>query len=207
MKNIPLFTSEYGLATLILEEIPTKGLGFIIIRSTDNLSGLLSDGVKFCHMCGAETVYATAEAPIPGYPLAYEILEFSAKKNQLPAPIGDLKLVPITAENQDTLLSYYEEAFRNVQGSGQYSKETQDGFLAYVGEKLVGIGAISEGKLEVIATLEPGMGYALATHLLAKIPEEIITLEVSSTNEKALNLYKKLKFSQTAVLKTYHKIQ
>ncbi len=206
MKNIPLFTSEYGVATLILEEIPTKGAGFVLVRSTDNLAGLLADGAKFCRMCGAGVVYGTGEGDFSGYPLAYGLLEFSAIKHQLPKPDGKVKLVAVDDSSGALFLQMYDQIFAGQVGIGTPKLEEGTGYLAYAGEKLVGIGQISPGRLEVIGSLKKGMGFSIAIALLSKISEEIITLQVCSLNETAIKLYEKLGFTEKGKMGDYYQI-
>ena len=56
MKNIPLFTSSYGLATLILKEISWNGRAYVLIRSVwnDQTAALLEECRGFCRAAGAE---------------------------------------------------------------------------------------------------------------------------------------------------------
>lgn len=206
MKNIPLFTSEYGVATLILEEIPTKQAGFVLVRSTDNLAGLLADGAKFCRMCGAEVVYGTGDFDFFDYQLAYELLEFSAEKHQLPKPDGKMKLVAVDDSNASPFLQKYDQIFAGQVGIGAPKLEEGIGYLVYEGEEWVGIGQIAPGRLEVIGSLKRGMGYDIAAALLAGISAEIITLQVCSLNETAIKLYEKLGFQQGNVMSQYYEI-
>ena len=54
MKDIDLFTTEYGIASLILKEIPYKGEAYIRLRETQQPELLLQECVRFCRRCGAE---------------------------------------------------------------------------------------------------------------------------------------------------------
>ena len=63
MKNIPVFTSSYGIATLILREIPWNRTAYVLIRSVwnDQKAALLEDCKGFCRAVGAEEIYASWE--------------------------------------------------------------------------------------------------------------------------------------------------
>ena len=60
MKNIPMFTTPYGIATLILREIPWSGNGYVLIRSAweGQTAALLEECRGFCRAVGAERIYA-----------------------------------------------------------------------------------------------------------------------------------------------------
>ena len=56
MKNIPMFTSAYGIATLILREIPWSGSAYVLVRSVwnDQTAALLEECRGFCRAVGAK---------------------------------------------------------------------------------------------------------------------------------------------------------
>ena len=58
MKDFPMFTTEYGVASLLLKEIPYKETAYIIIRSSQEPEELLKECISFCRMVGAEKIYA-----------------------------------------------------------------------------------------------------------------------------------------------------
>ena len=41
MKDFPVFTTEYGIASLVLKEIPYKEEGYITLRASDTPEELL----------------------------------------------------------------------------------------------------------------------------------------------------------------------
>ena len=53
MKDIPVFTTENGAASLILGEIPYRGQAYIRIQDSLEPESLLKECVSFCRMCGA----------------------------------------------------------------------------------------------------------------------------------------------------------
>ena len=63
MKNIPMFTTENGVASLILQEIPYRREAYVHIRSTAAPEAFFRECVDFCKMAGAEKIYLT------GHPL------------------------------------------------------------------------------------------------------------------------------------------
>jgi hypothetical protein len=59
MRDFPVFNTEYGVASLVLKEIPYQGVAYIVVRDTLEPEKLLKECVDFCRVCGAEAVYAT----------------------------------------------------------------------------------------------------------------------------------------------------
>ena len=58
MKDIPLFTTQYGIASLALQQIPHRSEAYVTIRQAEQPEELLRECVRFCRMCGAERVFA-----------------------------------------------------------------------------------------------------------------------------------------------------
>ena len=56
MRDIPVFTTEYGVASLVLREIPYRQEAYISIQSSLQPEELLAECVSFCRACGAEKV-------------------------------------------------------------------------------------------------------------------------------------------------------
>ena len=56
MKDFPMFTTEFGIASLILREIPYRGEAFILIQDTQQPEELLAVCISFCQICGAEKI-------------------------------------------------------------------------------------------------------------------------------------------------------
>ena len=69
MKDFPMFTTEFGIASLILREIPYRGEAFILIQDTQQPEELLAECISFCRICGAEKIYARGHEIVERYPL------------------------------------------------------------------------------------------------------------------------------------------
>ena len=69
MKDFPMFTTEFGVASLILHEIPYRGEAFILIQDTRQPEELLAECVSFCRICGAEKIYVRGHEIAEKYPL------------------------------------------------------------------------------------------------------------------------------------------
>ena len=72
--------------------------------------------------------------------------------------------------------------------------------------KLLGIGWLEGSKVLAVAATEKGMGETVMHTLLSVTEEETVTLEVASTNERAISLYQKLGFLTTAEKTRWHRV-
>ena len=77
MRDFPLFTTEYGVVSLLLKEIPYKQTAYIRIREVQEgfFGEDLKECVAFCRMCGAEKIYATGHETLEGYPLHTAVVQ------------------------------------------------------------------------------------------------------------------------------------
>ena len=73
MNDIPMFTTEYGVASLVLKEIPYRKQAHIKLISTQEPEKLLRECVGFCCACGAEYISATGDACLEKYPLVTQM--------------------------------------------------------------------------------------------------------------------------------------
>lgn len=215
MKDIPVFTGSHGIATLVLKEIPWSGCGYVIVRSVwDDAAAFLEECLDFCRACGAEQVYASWEmAELPA-PHAYDMVELQMKKSELPAG-NSVETEELTKENSGAFLDVYNRCFRTVPNAASYSqKDTarqigeETACLVFRGGVCAAIAEISKEGLEAVAVLPEyrGLGYDLTRTVLEKVPSVTLKLKTASTNERALRLYARLGFRQTAVLSRWWKL-
>ncbi len=205
MKNIPVFTSSYGIATLILREIPWNGTAYVLIRSVwnDQKAALLEECKSFCRAVGTERIYASWELEeLPAEP-AWEMRIMTRPKAGLPEPEQPLTLEPLTKENSGDYLRIYNACFREVPCAASYDRTSLEplygedlAWLAKVEGVYAGVAEISKAGLEGIAVLPEyrGLGYELALAVLPMVPSTELRLKVASTNRRAISLYERLGF-------------
>jgi len=63
MKDIPLFTTEYGIASLTLSQIPYRQTAYIQVQTAqeEKTPDLIAECAGFCRAVGAEWIFWTAE--------------------------------------------------------------------------------------------------------------------------------------------------
>lgn len=205
MRDFPFFTTESGVVSLLLKEIPYKQTAYIRIREVQEafFGEDLKECVAFCRMCGAEKIYATGHEKLEGYPFHTAVVQMRAV-----ARVEEEKvkcLFPVTEKTVGQWRTIYNEKMAGVDNaatleSREEEKILQSGgaYFVHEGGKLLGIGWWEEDKLLAVAAVEKGAGEAVM-HTLLSIREGLpVMLEVASTNERAISLYEKLGFMKTA---------
>lgn len=201
MKDFPIFTTQFGVASLVLKEIPYKGEAYITLLASDTPAELLKECVSFCRMCGAERVFASGHDLLEAYPMQTAILEM---EREMDAPVVSEELVPVTARTVGQWRGIYNERMRGVDNSA--TLETRDekkilesggGYFIYQEEELLGIGWVDKGELLAVAAVQPGAGERIMKALFSLVDGKTMKLQVASTNEKAIRLYERLGFVHT----------
>ncbi len=213
MQNFPFFTTESGVSSLVLKEIPYRKTAYITVRQVqpEGLDAHLKECVDFCRMAGAERIYATGLAALEKYPLHIAVLKMSAR-----AWVDREKLAclfPVTEATVERWRQYYNERMTGIDNVATLEKrdekEILEGGGAYFvhreGKKL-GIGWLNDCELMCIAA-EPGMGETVMHTLMSLVEGDTMTLEVASTNQRAIRLYERLGFLKTGEKSRWYRLE
>lgn len=211
MKDFPVFTTEYGAASLILKEIPYRQTAYVHLHDTREPEALLQECVSFCRVCGAETVFACGNPILERYPFHTSILEMRGQ-----AAFDAESLPQLWPVNEDTVAQWreiYNRKMRNVPNAGTLEirdeKRILDSCGAYFVHEngmLLGIGWRIENRLEAIASVQPGAGERICQAMQSLNPDEPMQLEVASANEKALSLYGRMGFLKLRELSQWFRV-
>ncbi len=211
MKDFPMFTTENGVASLVLKEIPYRQEAYILLRATQRPEELLEECASFCRICGAQKVYASGHSVVERYPIHTAIYEMRGQI--LPEPDRIAQLFPVTSQTVARWRELYNQAMRPVPNAGTLEAKDEQRLIA--GEtyfvhregQLLGIGYLSEDTLEAMACFVPGQGMTVL-HTLASIhPDTPLRLEVASENRRAVALYEKAGFFKVKELSTWYSIE
>lgn len=211
MRDIPVFTTEYGVASLGLKEIPYRQEAYICIQSSCQPEELLAECVAFCRACGAEKIYARNHGFLEKYPVYTSVI-----KMQRIARVDKSKvenLWPVTEETVSRWRQFMNERLKNVDNAATLEKQDESIILSRGGAyfvhrngELLGGGWLVDGELRLIATAVAGAGEYVLHTLMSLQPDQPIELEVSSTNTRAIRLYESMGFVQTEELRRWYKI-
>ena len=201
MKDFPVFTTEYGVSSLILKEIPYRQEAYIHIQDVqdDGLQEHLAECISFCRMAGAEKVFATGHASLETYPAYTSVYEMRGT-----AWVDREKLeclFPVTEATVSKWRSIMNERLRGVDNAATLTafdekKIVESGgayFVHHAGD-LLGVGWMEDTKLLLVAAVKPGAGERVMHTLMSLVEGADMTVEVASTNERAVRLYEKMGF-------------
>lgn len=212
MKDLPLFTTEHGAATLILKEIPYQETAYIILRDSLEPQALAKECGDFCRACGAEKIYATGHDALAAYPFYTAMWEMSCIRESIPDT--DAALWPVQEKTLSQWQTIYNEKVKKVPNGAWMTKadaekmlQTGDGYFIHRGETLLGIGRAGADRIDWVASLVPGAGADVVKALTHATTEDTIKLTVASTNQKAVKLYEHLGFLRTAELSKWYQLR
>jgi GNAT superfamily N-acetyltransferase len=211
MKDLPMFTTEYGIASLILREVPYQQTAYIRLQSSDEPQKLLDECVKFCRMVGAEKILVKETEDID-YPFYTAIWRMTCPKDSLADT--DAALWPVQEETVDAFKKIYNEKVSHVPNAAwmDAADEKQmlkdgEGYFVHRGKTLLGIGRVLGGEIRFLASVQPSAGVDVVKALAHAATEDTITIEVASANEKAVKLYENLGFIKIAELSRWLRVR
>lgn len=211
MRDFPMFTTEYGVASLVLKEVPYRQEAYIIIQSALQPEELLRECISFCRMVGAEKVFARGHACMESYPLYCAVFEMRGSME-----VDEEKtqnLWPVTKETVEVWRQFLNEKLRVIDNAGTLEAKDEQQILDSGGAyfvhrkgELLGAGWLAGEELKLIAAAEPGTGEWVFHSLLSVEPPEQLRLEVASTNERAIRFYEKMGMVKTAELRRWYQV-
>lgn len=212
MKDIPMFTTENGVASLTLREIPYTARAYIRIRSSQTPAALLSECADFCRAVGAEEIFATGDPAVEKFPFHTAILRLRCARDMLGDT--DAALWPIQENTLPAWKEIYNRKAVKVPNAAWMTDadcremlRAGDGYFVHRGDTLLGIGRAAGEEIRWVASCMPGAGADVVRALAHAITADTVTLEVASTNEKAMGLYGSLGFLPTAELSRWHRVK
>lgn len=211
MRDFPVFTTEYGVASLILKEVPYRQEAYIVIQSTQQPEELLAECVSFCRICGAEKIYARGHEFVESYPLHCIIYEM---RGQIQVDNSKVEsLWPVTRETIERWRDFLNEKMRPIDNSGTLTNHGEQEILELGGayfvhrdRQLLGAGWLVEDELLLIASAKDGAGERVLHTLLSVTAPEQLRLDVASTNERAIRFYEKMGMIKTAERHRWYRV-
>ena len=211
MQDFPMFTTEYGVASLILKEVPYRQEAYIIIQSTEQPVELLKECVSFCLMVGAEKIYARGHEILETYPIHCDIYEMRGSVDVEEEKVENLW--PVTEETIGSWRQFLNKQMRPIDNAGTLDKKSEKEILEQGGAyfvhkagKLLGAGWLVGEELMIIAAAEKGTGDRVFHTLLSATSPEQVHLQVASTNVRAIRFYEKMGMVKTAELRRWYRV-
>lgn len=211
MRDIPIFTTEYGVASLILREIPYRQEAYIRMQDTSAPKQFLEECITFCRMAGAVKIFATGHVFLESYPLHTAVWRMCRPMANLPET--DAMTMPVTEQTLERWRDIYNTAMRDVPNASYMDTtdarkmmERGDGYFVHQDGHLLGIGIAGADTILAIVSIVPGAGKDILLALTHALSGEMVTLEVASANERAIKLYEKLGFIKTAEVSRWYRL-
>ena len=212
MKDFPVFPTSHGAASLTLKEIPYRREAYIKIQSTQEPELLLEECIGFCTACGAERIYASGHDFLEQFPLHTSVCQMKGclflSEEEIPS------MFPVTEATVSKWREIYNDKMQRVDNASTLEARDESEILRSGGAyfvhrsgELLGIGWLVEDKLAALAAVKPGAGEMVCKAMQSLIPQQTITLEVASTNQKAIRLYERLGFLKTEELSRWYRVK
>ena len=213
MRDFPVFTTENGVGSLVLKEIPYKKQAYIRIRAVQEefFGEHLRECVSFCRMVGAERIFAAGDARLAQYPHYTAVLEM---RGTAWVDRGkEMSLFPVTEATVSQWRSIYNESMGCVDNAGTLESrdekrivESTGAYFVHDNGTLMGIGWLEDNKLLAIASVKKGAGEQVMHTLMSVMEGETMVLEVASTNVRAIRLYERLGFVTTQEIVSWYDV-
>ena len=211
MKDIPVFNTEHGVASLFLREIPYRKRAHIKLQATQDPEKLLEECISFCRACGAEWIDAAGHDYLENYPLITALISMTRDRESIPE--ADACLFPVTEKTVGQWLDIYNERMADVPNvaimdsrDGRELLESGDGYFVHRDEKLLGIGKASGGYIDTVAAVVPGMGETVVRALCSVLTEDTVRLTVAQANIRAVRLYERMGFISVQELSRWYRV-
>ena len=211
MKDFPVFTTQFGVASIVLSQIPYTGCAYVTIRDSVQPLALLKECADFCYAVGAASVFATGHTCLEIYPLHTKIILMRSSRERLDKT--DAVLIPVQNEMLEQFREIYNGAMKNVANAAYMTitdsekiLSESNGYFVYRDRELLGIGIAGGERIDAIVSVVPGSGQDVLRALNCALSGSWIEVEVASTNLRAIRLYEKMGFVQCEELSKWYKI-
>lgn len=211
LRNIPAFTTQNGVASLTLSEIPYIKTAYIRIHDSQQLNEFMNECCDFCIAVGAHHIYATGHECLENRPIHTKIIRMCRTREGLPET--QAALFPVQQKTLDMWRELYNKRMQGIDNCAYMTRKKAEEYLqkgnayfVHCGNALLGFGAASGENIDTLGSVIPGAGQDVLLALNHALSGERICVEVATTNTRAVNLYNRLGFVATEELSAWYKI-
>ncbi len=211
MRDIPMFTTQCGVASLILNQIPYTQQAYIRMQTTQQPRELIGECVAFCRACGAEAVFAFGEEVPEDLPVHMVLVEMCRAREGLDTEKACL--FPVLPENIEQWREIYNQKMAGVPGAfymdtaaGREMLQKGDGYFVHRDGVLLGIGRASEDTVDAVAAVQKGAGETVLRALCGLLTDDVVRLKVAESNLPALRLYERLGFCKVRQIERWQRV-
>lgn len=211
MKNIPLFTTNSGIASLILEQIAFNQTAYVRIQSSDDPAGFIRECIDFCRAVGAVRIFAAGDMIPNEYVFSGSVVRMSRDRSGLQSSTASL--VSVTRENIDNFRQIYNQRMYSIPNASSLSilKAQQlisdaSGYFVYQCGELIGIGIAKGEWVHAVVSMKRGMGETVMLALNSILHGEKIHVELIDSNLPAKSLYDRMGFLTYETVSRWYQI-
>lgn len=211
MRDFPVFTTENGVGSLVLKEIPYSGIAYVTIHDSSFPTNFLAECMGFCRAVGAQKIYASGHPVVHTFPFHTAVIQMAASVENIPET--DASLFPVTEKTLQRWRQIYNDRMKGVDNAAYMSDNSAaellkrgDGYFVHIDGELLGIGIASGERIDCVASVQPGCGREVVSALAHSLVCDRVVLEVASTNTKAIKLYEAMGFIKTVELSQWYQI-
>ena len=211
MRDFPMFTTQNGVASLTVNQIPYTAKAYIKLQDTKEPSVLLEECVDFCKAAGAERIYASGHSYLERYPMHTSIIRMSRSLEGMPDTAA--ALFPITEKTLEQWRQLYNDKMMDIPNAVYISRRDAEnllkagnGYFVHKDQTLLGIGIASGDTVDAVIAVQPGTGKEVLCALCHALTGETVHLEVANNNERAVRLYERLGFLKTGEISRWYNI-
>ncbi len=213
MKDFPVFTTDYGVSSLVLREVPYRQEAYIHIQDVqpEGFEDHLRECVSFCRVVGAERIFAKGHDRLEQYPLHTAVYEMRGTAWVDREKLENL--FPVTEATVSRWRSILNERLRKVDNAATLTSadeqrilESNGAYFVHHAGELLGVGWMEDTKLLLVTAVKPGAGERVMHTLMSLVEGADMTLEVASTNQRAIRLYERLGFLKTREISRWYSI-
>lgn len=211
MKNIPLFTTESGVASLIFDQIPFNHTAYIRIQSSAEPNQLLKECLDFSKAVGAESVYVTGMEDPDNSISVVSVIQMQRERGGLPK--SALPTITVNKTNGELFRSIYNERMCDISHSSAMTQDNlnaiiaqKNGYFVYDDQELLGIGIADGAWIRTIIALKKGAGERILLAMNQKLNDRMVNVELVDTNIRAKRLYERMGFTVKKIISTWYKI-
>lgn len=211
MNDIPVFNTEFGVASLFLREVPYRQRAHIKIQSSLEPERLLEECVSFCRACGAEWIDAAGHKYLEKYPLITALYTMQCDRSAIEET--DACLFPVTESTLQQWLDTYNQRMADVPNAaymdskdGKDLLKAGDGYFVHRDGQLLGIGKAGGDFIDTVISVKPGMGETVVKALASILTGDSVRLMVAGANERAARLYERMGFVKVKEVSRWYRV-
>lgn len=211
MKDFPVFSTQYGVASLTLKQIPYTGRAYITIQDSADPDALLKHCCDFCQAVGAETVFASGHSCLESYPLHTKIVLMRCQRELLEDT--DAALFPVQKKTLEQFRGIYNGAMKDIANAAYMTAADSEkvltegnGYFIHRDHELLGIGIAGGERINAIVSLVSGCGRDVLLALNRALSGDCAEVEVATANIRAVRFYEKLGFVRCREISRWYKI-